>query len=92
MAIRPERIDATYPGFVYPHAPRNVYWEMTRACDLACRHCRADARCHVLPGELTTGQAVALIDSVKELGSTLCSYQPAGGGAPRRHGLNVLAS
>jgi hypothetical protein len=32
-----------YPGPIYSQAPRNVYWEMTIACDLACKHCRADA-------------------------------------------------
>lgn len=32
----------TYPGKVYRDAPRNVYWEMTSACDLACKHCRAN--------------------------------------------------
>jgi radical SAM protein len=27
----------------FDHAPLRVYWELTRACDLACRHCRAAA-------------------------------------------------
>lgn len=27
----------------YGLAPARVYWELTRACDLACRHCRAEA-------------------------------------------------
>jgi hypothetical protein len=30
-------------GLVFERAPRRVYWEVTRACDLACRHCRAEA-------------------------------------------------
>jgi len=71
MAIRPERVDAKYPGFVYAHAPRNVYWEMTQACDLACQHCRANAHPKTSPDELTTEQGRALIDSIKELGSLL---------------------
>lgn len=71
MAIHPEKVDATYPGFVYRSAPRNVYWEMTQACDLACRHCRASAQPERAPDELTTEQGKALIDSVKELGSLL---------------------
>ena len=29
--------------FVFGEAPVRVYWELTRACDLACRHCRAEA-------------------------------------------------
>jgi radical SAM protein len=27
----------------FDQAPLRVYWELTRACDLACRHCRAQA-------------------------------------------------
>jgi len=27
----------------FDQAPRRVYWELTQACDLACRHCRAEA-------------------------------------------------
>ncbi len=27
----------------YKEKPLLVYWEMTRACDLACQHCRAEA-------------------------------------------------
>jgi AdoMet-dependent heme synthase len=30
-------------ALVYDRAPTRVYWELTRACDLACRHCRAEA-------------------------------------------------
>ena len=30
----------------------NVYWEMTQACALACRHCRAEAAPDPHPGEL----------------------------------------
>ncbi|MBI2561729.1 MAG: TIGR04053 family radical SAM/SPASM domain-containing protein [candidate division NC10 bacterium] len=31
------------PGARFERAPARVYWELTRACDLACRHCRAAA-------------------------------------------------
>ena len=27
----------------YSQTPVNIYWEMTQACALACRHCRAEA-------------------------------------------------
>lgn len=52
----------------YADAPRIVIWEMTRACALACRHCRAEAiprRNHL---ELTTSEAFALVDAVRECG------------------------
>lgn len=38
----------------FADAPVRVYWELTRACDLACRHCRAQARPRREPDELTT--------------------------------------
>ena len=70
-AIRPELIAAEHPGYVYPQAPRNVYWETTRACDLACRHCRADAHPERDPRELSTGDAMALMRDVSRMGSLL---------------------
>ena len=71
MAIHPKLVDEEIPGFIYGDAPRNVYWEMTRACDLECKHCRADAQHQRDPNELTTEQGKALIRSVKEMGSML---------------------
>lgn len=57
--------------YVHAHAPRNVYWETTIACDLACQHCRAEAIPQRDPEELDHEQARALIREVKELGSLL---------------------
>jgi len=44
MTINPEKVGDRYPGYLFNRAPRNVYWEVTTACDLACKHCRADAQ------------------------------------------------
>lgn len=63
--------ESAHQAYVYNHAPRNVYWEMTIACDLACQHCRAEAMPERDPQELTFEQACALVDQVKELGSLL---------------------
>ena len=65
------RVGSTYPGFLYEDAPRNVYWETTIACDLACQHCRANAIAHRDPDELSTDEGKALMRSVHELGSML---------------------
>lgn len=51
--------------------PRNVYWEMTIACGLACRHCRAEAFASRDSRELVGTEARALVDSVAELSSML---------------------
>jgi radical SAM protein with 4Fe4S-binding SPASM domain len=48
----------------FSDAPRIVIWEMTRACALSCRHCRAEAIPFRNPGELTTREAFALVDSI----------------------------
>ena len=44
-------------AFTFDSAPSRVYWELTRACDLACRHCRAEAMPCRAPDELTTAEA-----------------------------------
>jgi radical SAM protein len=38
-----------------------VYWELTRACDLACRHCRAEAQPQRAPDELTTQECLDVL-------------------------------
>src|SRR5574341_1351047 len=59
----------TAPRFIYDRAPLRVYWEVTRACDLACRHCRAEAQPSSHPEELTTAEAVLLFDRLAAFGS-----------------------
>jgi len=54
--------------FVFDRAPLRVYWEVTRACDLACRHCRADAEAARHPDELDTGEALRLLDRLAAFG------------------------
>jgi MoaA/NifB/PqqE/SkfB family radical SAM enzyme len=41
--------------------PLLVAWEMTRACLLACLHCRASAEPDPLPGELSTEEGLKLL-------------------------------
>lgn len=55
----------------YADAPRNVYWETTIACDLACRHCRADAIAQTDPRELAGRDAFRFLRDVKGMGSML---------------------
>jgi radical SAM protein len=52
----------------YAQRPMLVFWEMTRACLLACRHCRASAVRDPLPGELDGAEGRALIDQVAAFG------------------------
>jgi radical SAM protein len=48
----------------YDRGPLMFYWEMTRACDLACRHCRAAAIAQRDPRELTTAEGQRLLESI----------------------------
>jgi radical SAM protein len=52
----------------FAQRPMLVFWEITRACQLACFHCRASATEGALPGELTTSEGFNLIDQVAAFG------------------------
>ncbi|HMF10642.1 MAG TPA: hypothetical protein VKJ00_16015, partial [Thermoanaerobaculia bacterium] len=52
----------------FDRAPFLVIWEVTRACALACVHCRADSIPRRDPCELTTVEGFRLIDQVKSFG------------------------
>ena len=51
-----------------PPAPRLVAWEVTRACNLACAHCRAAAFKEPDPRQLTTAEGLRLIDQIASMG------------------------
>ncbi|QGU01463.1 Antilisterial bacteriocin subtilosin biosynthesis protein AlbA [Corynebacterium kalinowskii] len=44
--------------------PFIVIWEVTRACALVCKHCRADAQHEPNPNQLTTEQGKRLLDKL----------------------------
>lgn len=54
--------------FDFHEAPRRVYWEITKACSLACRHCRAEASPHGDPNELDPREGRALLDRLAAFG------------------------
>ncbi len=41
-----------------------VIWNLTRRCNLKCRHCYAVAADHAFPGELTSEEAFAVLDDL----------------------------
>ncbi len=53
---------------VFDRAPQRVYWEITRACGLACRHCRAEASPRADPQELSHGEGFALLERLAAFG------------------------
>lgn len=58
----------TNGGLDLNEAPYVVIWETTQACDLACKHCRAEAVPERHPNELTTDEARTLMRRVREFG------------------------
>lgn len=73
--------------FVFDRAPMLVYWELTRACGLACRHCRAEAIATRDPRELDTAECVGILDRILEFGRPLPHVIFTGGDPLRRPDL-----
>lgn len=53
---------AHYSAEDFDHSPFIVFYEVTRACDLACRHCRACAAPKPHPGQLSNDLSRRLIE------------------------------
>lgn len=68
---------------------RVLAWETTRACTLACPHCRAAAVDCRDPEELTTDEAFAMLESAKEIGPAIIIL--SGGEPLLREDLEVIA-
>lgn len=68
-----------------------AFYEVTRACDLVCQHCRACAQPLPSPDELSTEQSLALLDD-------LARFEPkpqvilTGGDPVRREDLEILVA
>lgn len=60
----PDMMPTLRPDFA--RAPFIVIWEVTRACALACRHCRAEAQPERDPAELTTAEGLSLLTRLRE--------------------------
>jgi radical SAM protein len=72
--------------------PLLVFWEMTKACQLKCFHCRANAQLVGAPDELTTREGRALIDSLAAIGSPRPILILTGGDCLMRDDIVELAS
>lgn len=76
----------------FGQAPFIVIWEVTRACALACLHCRADAFPWRNPHELTTEEGFRLIDQVRSFGDRPPLFVLTGGDPMRRPDLVDLVA
>ncbi|MFF5187619.1 TIGR04053 family radical SAM/SPASM domain-containing protein [Streptomyces sp. NPDC000345] len=84
-AVRHQRHDAADRPFI-------VIWESTRACPLACRHCRAEAVPDRDPRELDTAAAKDLLDQVAAFGQPAPLFVITGGDPFQRPDLNELVA
>ncbi len=90
-AVSPMPIGSVRPTrFVFDRAPMLVYWELTRACGLACRHCRAEAIATRDPRELGTAECLAVLDRILDFGRPLPHLVFTGGDPLRRPDLLTL--
>jgi radical SAM protein len=56
--------DTSYTSEDFAHSPFVMFYEVTRACDLHCKHCRACAQPLRHPSELTTEESMTLLDQI----------------------------
>ncbi|MBI1847771.1 MAG: TIGR04053 family radical SAM/SPASM domain-containing protein, partial [Candidatus Rokubacteria bacterium] len=80
------------PAGPFDRSPFIVIWETTRACALACVHCRAEAQPRRDPGELTTEEGRALIDRVAAFGDPPPLLVLTGGDPLRRPDVESLVA
>lgn len=71
----------------YDDAPMLIYWEVTRACDLACRHCRAEANSERDPREMDTAEGLHLLEQLHAFGDPLPHIVITGGDPLKRPDL-----
>ncbi|HXL34634.1 MAG TPA: radical SAM protein [Gemmatimonadales bacterium] len=77
-------------ALIFDRAPLRVYWELTRACDLACQHCRAAAVKHRSPVELSTAEGLYLLERLRAFGEPKPHVALTGGDPLKRPDLWLL--
>lgn len=70
--------------------PMIVIWEVTRACQLVCKHCRADSQPVSHPEQLTTEEGKTLLDDIAAFGKPYPIVIITGGDAFERPDLSEL--
>src|SRR3984885_5996818 len=70
--------------------PMLVYWEMTQACGLACKHCRAEAMPTAHPLELNTEESKRFLNQLVGFGDPLPHLILPGGDQRRRKDIYPL--
>jgi radical SAM protein len=74
----------------FSQGPMLVYWEVTQACGLACKHCRAEAMPQSHPLELTTREGEAFLRQLLAFSSPLPHVILTGGDPLSRNDIYSL--
>ncbi|MEZ0346079.1 MAG: TIGR04053 family radical SAM/SPASM domain-containing protein [Infirmifilum sp.] len=74
----------------FDERPILIFWELTKACKLRCRHCRAEAIPEPLPGELSEEEALALLEDITGFGHPLPVLILTGGDPLMRRDLRRI--
>ncbi len=77
---------ATSSGLV----PRVIAWESTKACNYACKHCRAEAQKQPDPNQLTTKEALNLVEQIADVCKPI--FIISGGDPLKRSDIFEIAS
>lgn len=67
---------------IFNEKPALIFWELTQACDLVCRHCRASAKKFCDPNELCEEEGERLIDELAQWSGPMLILT---GGDPLKH-------
>lgn len=78
------------PVYNMDDRPFMIIWETTQACDLACKHCRAEAQPKMDPLALRTEEAKRLLDQVESFGRPRPIFIFTGGDPFKRSDLFEL--
>ncbi|MFJ9337929.1 TIGR04053 family radical SAM/SPASM domain-containing protein [Streptomyces sp. NPDC101733] len=89
-AGRPARTVVRRPRHAVAERPFIVIWEATRACPLACLHCRAEAQTARHPQELDGADARRVMDQVAAFGRPSPLFVITGGDPFQRADLTDL--
>ncbi|MDR5684475.1 MAG: TIGR04053 family radical SAM/SPASM domain-containing protein [Armatimonadota bacterium] len=76
--------------YVFDRAPLLIYWELTRACALACQHCRAEAVPDRHPLELSMEEGRRMLRDATAFGRPLPHWVLTGGDPLKRPDLAAL--
>ncbi len=74
----------------YNVKPILIFWETTKACDLACKHCRASAITNALPDEMNLDQSINFITQIKDFGTPYPVLILTGGDIMKKGGLETI--